>query len=177
MLTSLYLRNFVIVREAELGLHDGMTAITGETGAGKSILIDALNLVLGGRTSSDIIRHGEDQAEIIASFDITGRTVFYAEFYVAVDQAGALSMAARSPCSNSGSSATLWWTFMGSMSISHCYDSMINAICSIQLPGIKWTWTYWPVTTRVFSVVSSSSISYAIWMIKVKISWNYYAIS
>ena len=72
MLTSLYLRNFVIVREAELGLHDGMTAITGETGAGKSILIDALNLVLGGRTSSDIIRHGEDQAEIIASFDITG---------------------------------------------------------------------------------------------------------
>ncbi len=71
MLTSLYLRNFVIVREAELSLHDGMTAITGETGAGKSILIDALELVLGGRTSSDIIRHGEDQAEIIAAFDIT----------------------------------------------------------------------------------------------------------
>ncbi len=71
MLTSLYLKNFVIVREAELNLHDGMTAITGETGAGKSILIDALELVLGGRTSSDIIRHGEDQAEIIAAFDIT----------------------------------------------------------------------------------------------------------
>lgn len=70
MLTSLYLRNFIIVREAELSLHDGMTAITGETGAGKSILIDALELVLGGRTSSDIIRYGEDQAEIIASFDI-----------------------------------------------------------------------------------------------------------
>ena len=70
MLISLYLRNFVIVREAELSLRDGMTAITGETGAGKSILIDALELALGGRTSSDIIRHGEDQAEIIASFDI-----------------------------------------------------------------------------------------------------------
>jgi len=70
MLTSLYLRNFVIVREAELGLCDGMTAITGETGAGKSILIDALNLVLGDRTSSNVIRHGEDQAEIIASFDL-----------------------------------------------------------------------------------------------------------
>ena len=71
MLVSLYLRNFVIVREAELSLRDGMTAITGETGAGKSILIDALNLVLGGRTSSDIIRHGKDQSEIIASFDLT----------------------------------------------------------------------------------------------------------
>lgn len=71
MLESLYLRNFVIVREAELGLGDGMTAITGETGAGKSILIGALNLVLGGRVSSDIIRHGEDQAEIIASFDLS----------------------------------------------------------------------------------------------------------
>lgn len=72
MLVSLYLRNFVIVREAELVLRNGMTAITGETGAGKSILIDALNLVLGGRTSSDVIRHGEDQAEIIACFDPGG---------------------------------------------------------------------------------------------------------
>jgi DNA repair protein RecN (Recombination protein N) len=71
MLTSLYLRNFVIVREAELNLDNGMTAITGETGAGKSILIDALSLVLGGRTSSDVIRHAEDQAEIIASFDLS----------------------------------------------------------------------------------------------------------
>ena len=70
MLTSIYLRNFVIVREAELNLRDGMTAITGETGAGKSILIDALNLALGGRTSSDVIRHGEEQAEIITTFDL-----------------------------------------------------------------------------------------------------------
>lgn len=70
MLTSIYLRNFVIVREAELGLRGGMTAITGETGAGKSILIDALGLALGERTSSDVIRHGEEQAEIITSFEL-----------------------------------------------------------------------------------------------------------
>ncbi len=70
MLSSIYLRNFVIVREAELELRNGMTAITGETGAGKSILVDALNLVLGGRTSSDVIRHTEEQAEIVATFDL-----------------------------------------------------------------------------------------------------------
>lgn len=71
MLTSLYLNNFVIVSRAELPLQTGMTAITGETGAGKSILIDALNLVLGGRTGNDVIKHGEAETEIIASFDLT----------------------------------------------------------------------------------------------------------
>jgi DNA repair protein RecN (Recombination protein N) len=70
MLTSLYLRNFVIVAEAELALDTGMTAITGETGAGKSLLIDALNLVLGERATIDVVGPNERQAEIIASFDI-----------------------------------------------------------------------------------------------------------
>jgi DNA repair protein RecN (Recombination protein N) len=71
MLTSLYLKNFAIVNEAELSLRGGMTSITGETGAGKSILIDALNLVLGGRSGPDVIRHDEAEAEIIAGFDLS----------------------------------------------------------------------------------------------------------
>jgi DNA repair protein RecN (Recombination protein N) len=71
MLVSVYLKNFVIVNEAELVLSPGMTAITGETGAGKSILVDALNLVLGDRVTGDVIRAGEDKAEINATFDLS----------------------------------------------------------------------------------------------------------
>lgn len=70
MLSSLYLRNFVIVAEAEINLGPGMTALTGETGAGKSILVDALMLALGERAMDRVVRHGSDEAEIIASFTL-----------------------------------------------------------------------------------------------------------
>ncbi|MBT4838864.1 MAG: DNA repair protein RecN [Methylococcales bacterium] len=68
MIQSIYIKNFLIVDQLELDLQNGMTVLTGETGAGKSILIDALDLVMGGRASPQIIRHGCDQAEIIVTF-------------------------------------------------------------------------------------------------------------
>jgi DNA repair protein RecN (Recombination protein N) len=68
MLTQLYIRDFAIVRELSLAFESGFTVLTGETGAGKSILIDALALVLGDRADSDVIRHGCTRAEISASF-------------------------------------------------------------------------------------------------------------
>lgn len=71
MLVSLSIRQLAIVDHLELEFHKGMTVITGETGAGKSILLQALGLALGDRSDSDSIRHGADRAEITASFDLS----------------------------------------------------------------------------------------------------------
>lgn len=70
MLTHLTIQNFVIVERIELSLEPGFTVLTGETGAGKSILIDALMLALGGKSDADQIRQGCERAEIIAEFNI-----------------------------------------------------------------------------------------------------------
>ena len=74
MLTDIHIRNLAIVDEIDVELDAGMTTLTGETGAGKSILIDALGLVLGDRADSAVIRHGCDRAEISAGFDIRDNT-------------------------------------------------------------------------------------------------------
>ena len=68
-LQHIVLRDFVIVRELDLDLSDGFSALTGETGAGKSILIDALQLVLGARAESGVVREGASRAEICAAFN------------------------------------------------------------------------------------------------------------
>jgi len=69
MLTSLTIRNYAIIDKLELEFADGMTALTGETGAGKSILLGALGLVLGDRADSDSIKQSCDHADITAAFD------------------------------------------------------------------------------------------------------------
>ena len=74
MITHMKIRNFAIVDELELPLRNGMTVLTGETGAGKSILLDALDLALGGRADSGVIRHGASRAEIAVGFDISRHT-------------------------------------------------------------------------------------------------------
>ncbi|HRX70045.1 MAG: DNA repair protein RecN [Gammaproteobacteria bacterium] len=70
MLTQLRVRDFAIVEELELELAAGMTAVTGETGAGKSILVDAIGLLLGDRADSGVIRHGAERTDISAVFDL-----------------------------------------------------------------------------------------------------------
>ncbi len=69
MLVHLQIRDFAIIDAVELELAGGLTALTGETGAGKSIVVDAVMLALGGRASADSLRHGAERAEITATFD------------------------------------------------------------------------------------------------------------
>ena len=71
MLTDLNIRNLAVVQQAELQFEQGLTTLTGETGAGKSIIIQSLLLVLGERASSETVRAGESRGEITALFDLT----------------------------------------------------------------------------------------------------------
>ncbi|RLQ98285.1 DNA repair protein RecN [Falsibacillus albus] len=70
MLQELSIKNFAIIDELSVSLEKGLTVLTGETGAGKSIIIDALHLLVGGRGSSEFVRHGERKAEIEGLFII-----------------------------------------------------------------------------------------------------------
>ncbi len=72
MLSHLHIRDFAIIESVELDVRKGLTVLTGETGAGKSILVDALQLAIGGRAGAEVIRHGADRAEITATFELAG---------------------------------------------------------------------------------------------------------
>ncbi|AZI34544.1 DNA repair protein RecN [Caenibius tardaugens NBRC 16725] len=69
MLSQLSIRNIVLIESLDLAFGSGLGVLTGETGAGKSILLDALGLILGNRAESALVRAGEDQASVTASFD------------------------------------------------------------------------------------------------------------
>ena len=70
MLLEISIKNFAIIQEVSLTFYKGMTVLTGETGAGKSIIIDAMNLMLGSRATTDVIRHGSPKAEIEGLFSL-----------------------------------------------------------------------------------------------------------
>ncbi len=70
MLAELSIRNFAIIETLSISFEHGLTVLSGETGAGKSIIIDAIHLLVGGRGSSEFVRHGEEKAEIEGLFQI-----------------------------------------------------------------------------------------------------------
>ena len=72
MLENLSIKNFVIVDYLELNFKGGFSALTGETGAGKSILIGALSLALGQRGDSGVVRQNTDKSDISATFNVQG---------------------------------------------------------------------------------------------------------
>ena len=69
MLNSLYIKNIALIREHNLKFSEGLNVLSGETGAGKSIIIDSLNFVLGDRADKSLIRHGQSSATVEAVFD------------------------------------------------------------------------------------------------------------
>ena len=68
MLSQLFIKNIAVIESASIDFENGFNVFTGETGAGKSILIDSINAVLGGRTSRDLVRTGEEKALVSAVF-------------------------------------------------------------------------------------------------------------
>ena len=74
MLVNLSIRDVVLIDKLDLSFHGGLCVLTGETGAGKSILLDALGLALGSRADSGLLRPGGQQATVTAAFDITDTT-------------------------------------------------------------------------------------------------------
>jgi DNA repair protein RecN (Recombination protein N) len=70
MLTYLHILDFAIIDALELDVGSGLTVLTGETGAGKSILVDALQLIAGGRAGAEVVRHGAQRAEVTATFEL-----------------------------------------------------------------------------------------------------------
>lgn len=73
MFTHLVVKNFAIIEDAEISFRDGLTVLTGETGAGKSLIIDSIDLLLGERANSELIRNGEEKATIVGTFKFNNK--------------------------------------------------------------------------------------------------------
>ena len=85
MLQTLAIRDIVLIERLEVGFAPGLTVLTGETGAGKSILLDALSLALGGRGDAGLVRHGAPQGQVTAVFDLAAGNCL-AEIHPVVDE-------------------------------------------------------------------------------------------
>ncbi len=85
MLSHLYIENIAVIEQVNCEFDDGFNALTGETGAGKSIIIDSINAVLGGRTSRDLIRTGTDRAFVSAQFENIGKAALDAANEYGID--------------------------------------------------------------------------------------------
>lgn len=95
MLRYLRINNFAIIDEIEVEFQDGFNVLTGETGAGKSILIGALSLILGARGSQDFIRTGAEEARVEAIFELTDRSLFPEDLELEVEDSGEFIISRR----------------------------------------------------------------------------------
>jgi DNA repair protein RecN (Recombination protein N) len=90
MLQLLHIENIAVIEKADISFGPGLNVLTGETGAGKSIVIDALSAVIGGRTSKELIRTGADGANVTAVFSGVDLAAWLSENGIEKDEDGAL---------------------------------------------------------------------------------------
>lgn len=115
MLEHLHIRNVALIKESEISFGDGLNILTGETGAGKSMIIDSLQFAIGGRAGKDFLRHGEKQAAVEALFSVQSQalTEKLAENGIVPEEDGTLlitrtlSEAGKSVCRINGSTVTV----------------------------------------------------------------------
>ncbi|MBQ4066414.1 MAG: AAA family ATPase, partial [Clostridia bacterium] len=106
MLKSLSIRNIAVARNLNIDFSDGFTVLTGKTGAGKSVIIDSIALLLGSKGQRDLVRHGEKSASVIAIFDgIAGEDGFDENGELTIERT--LSQDGRSSARINGKSASL----------------------------------------------------------------------
>ena len=115
MLSSLQIENVAVIQKANVHFEKGLNVLTGETGAGKSILIDSINAILGSRTSKDLVRTGAAKAVIRAAFDDVPPAVLDSLEKAGYERSEALTLSreitaeGKSTCHSSHSAGTVRW--------------------------------------------------------------------
>jgi hypothetical protein len=155
MLQTLRISDFAIIAQLELTLAGGFVVFTGETGAGKSIIVDAVQLVLGGRADVSVVRQGAETAIVEAEFSLAGEAgsgvAAILEREGLTDEADRVILAREvrregrslarqrppSPCRCCARSASCWWTSMVSRNISVCCACANIWRCSTAMPRMR----------------------------------------
>ena len=110
MLSSLQIENVAVIQKANVHFEKGLNVLTGETGAGKSILIDSINAILGNRTSKDLVRTGAAKAVIRAAFDDVPPAVLDSLEKAGYERRGQEHLPhQRNACHSSHSAGTVRW--------------------------------------------------------------------
>src|SRR5260221_4318784 len=144
MLRALGIRDFVIVERVELETGAGFTVLIGETGAGKSILVDAIELLVGGRGDAAVVREGAERAELSGEFEVSkSMSAWLAERDLAGDPGQlilrrSIDRAGRSRCFINGPAATLAQLkeageWLLDLPRKHVYQSLLPAAAQRQL--------------------------------------------
>jgi len=144
MLKELRINNFAIIDNLSVEFTSGLTALTGETGAGKSIIIDALNLILGGRADSNFIRTGESSATVESVFEIKNLQTLDILSELGIDANNGevvlrrtISNTGKNRCMVNDCAVTVGVLFMASMIIRHYSIRKFMLIFSICM-GKPW---------------------------------------